>query len=109
MGNLKGILLMLLCTLLTAFGQYFLKLGVKNILSISLFFGLFLYGIGAVVMIIGLKYGDLNAMYPLVSLTIVWVSLLSFFFLGEKLTAHKLMGTGVILFGIFFITKGATK
>ncbi len=109
MGNIKGIILMLLCTVLTAFGQYFLKLGVKNIPSLSLFFGLFLYGIGAVVMIIGLKHGELNVMYPLVSLTIVWVSLLSFFFLGENLTSHKLMGMGVILSGIFFITKGANK
>jgi uncharacterized membrane protein len=109
MGNLKGISYMLACTLLTAFGQYFLKLGVSNIISINMLIGLSLYGLGAILMILALKQGDLNALYPIVSLTIVWVSILSFFLLGEELSSHKLLGTGTILFGIFFITKGGAR
>ena len=109
MGNLKGIIYMLSCTLLTAFGQYFLKLGVSDIISLNMLIGLSLYGIGAILMILALKQGDLNALYPIISLTIVWVSILSYFMLGENLSSHKLFGTGVILFGIFFITKGGVK
>ncbi len=112
----KGIILMLVCTIFTALGQFFLKQSTGDIIfdfnliyNYSLWLGLFLYGIGAFLLIFALKYGELNQLYPIVSLTFIWVTLMSFFILKESISISKISGISVIILGVFTIQRGSKK
>ena len=47
------------------------------ITSVPLFCGYFLYGLGAVLFTLALRDGELSVLYPVISLTYVWVAILS--------------------------------
>ena len=106
---------MLITTLLTSSAQLFYKLGVKdlsfNFISIiknyNILTGLFLYGIGAVLMIIALRGGELSVLYPVVATSYIWVSLLSVWFLGETMFLVKWLGVIAIFSGVVFIGLGS--
>ncbi|MAG38838.1 hypothetical protein CMO90_02010 [Candidatus Woesearchaeota archaeon] len=113
---LFAILFVVLCTFLTSAGQYFIKLGTgsitNNLLSIinfPLVGGFFLYGVGAIILIIALKYGELSVLYPFIAFSFVWVFLLSTFFLQEKIFFTNWIGLVLIMGGVSFIGKGGNK
>src|SRR3989338_902434 len=95
-----GVLIMVLCTFLTASGQLFFKYGSQQLewslsgmlTNFSLIMGFVLYGLGALVLILALRFGNLSALYPVVSLTFVWVMLISFFVLHESMNHFKISG-----------------
>ncbi len=103
-------------TLVGAFGPILLKKASEKKLSkvssliknYHLMAGVFLYGIGTLLFIPALKGGDLSILYPFVSLTYVWVSLLSVRFLGEKMNQWKWIGIGCIILGVTCIGIGSS-
>ncbi|AJF61369.1 TPA: EamA family transporter [Candidatus Woesearchaeota archaeon] len=110
MKHHKGILLALLTTFFTAAGQFFLKDGtgqipIAGIINISLLIGIVLYAGGAVVLIFALRHGELNMIYPMISLSLVWVTLISYFLLNESITPARIAGNALILTGVIFITR----
>lgn len=116
MKNLKlGILIMLVCTFFTAAGQLFLKYGSVNFGwsmmglfgNYNLILGLILYGAGALLLIIALKFGDLSVIYPFVSLTFIWVMFISFWVLGEQINNFKIGAVFFIIFGVILIARGS--
>jgi len=117
MNRSKGIILMFICTIFTAIGQILLKKGtdilVFDIISIitnfPLILGVFFYALGALLLIYALKHGELNVLYRIVSLTFVWVIMLSYVFLNETVSFSKITGTSTILLGVLLITKGGKK
>ena len=110
-----AILLVVFATLIGAFGPIFLKKAsarrlsdLKSVMSnSSLFAGLIFYAIGTLLFIPALKGGELSVLYPLVSLTYVWVSFLSVRFLQEKMNNFKWIGIGLIIIGVAFIGFGS--
>lgn len=76
------------------------------ITNYNLLLGLFLYGIGAALFILALKFGDLSATYPLVSLTFIWVMLISSVILKENINGFKISAIVFIIIGVVAITKG---
>ena len=113
--QLWAIMLVLLATLIGAFGPILLKKASARKLSrISsliknyyLFGGVSLYAIGTMMFIPALKGGDLSILYPFVSVTYIWVSLLSVKFLGEKMNKYKWIGITFIILGVTFIGIGS--
>ncbi|MBU1201188.1 MAG: EamA family transporter [Nanoarchaeota archaeon] len=110
---LFAIALVITCTFLTSFGQYFIKIGTKSIsgnalslLSFPLIGGFFLYGIGAIILIIALKYGELSVLYPFIALSFIWVFFLSFFLLRENILFANWLGLVLIILGVSFIGGG---
>lgn len=110
-----AIIIMLACTIMTSLGQLFLKLSADS-LSLNLFElianywligGVIFYGTGAVLLIIALKFGELSFVYPLVSLSFIWVALLSVKFLNEGIGPIKIVGMMFILSGVSLIGVGA--
>lgn len=111
-----AMLIVLLCTALTSVGQILFKIGsVKlswNILALitnlPLMAGFFFYGIGAVLLILALKYGELSVLYPIIALGFVWVSLLSARFLPipESMNPMKWFGVAGIIIGVTLIGYG---
>jgi len=109
-----AILLVLLCTLLGSAAQVLYKIGAKNLVmdpiriasNWHLALGLMLYGISALLLVSALRRGELSVLYPIISLSYVWVSLLSIYFFGEHMTPLKWVGIGSIIAGISFIGIG---
>lgn len=68
--------------------------------------GFILYGVSAVGFIIALKHGRLSLLYPVIATSYVWVTLLSSWVLGEKITSQHWIGIALILSGIVVIVRG---
>ena len=113
--QLWAIGLVVSATLVGAFGPILLKkASAKRLSKLSslatnyhLFGGVALYAIGTLLFIPALKGGDLSVLYPFVSLSYIWVSLLSVKFLGEKMNKFKWIGIALIIVGVSFIGLGS--
>lgn len=110
--TLIAIFLVVLCTVFTSFGQYFIKqgavsiVGIYSILSLPLVLGLVLYAIGSILLIIALRKGDLSLIYPFVSLSFVWVALIGVFLIGESISLVHIFGIGSIFLGVVLTGLG---
>jgi drug/metabolite transporter (DMT)-like permease len=113
--NIKlGIGIMVLCTLFTALGQLFFKYSSEsfqlNLISLitnhNLILGFFFYGLGAILLIVALKFGDLSVIYPFVSLTFIWVMIISTTVFGETIGSFKINAVILIILGIILISGG---
>ena len=109
-----GIVIMILCTLLTAFGQLFFKYSSQdlqlNFISLitnhNLILGFLFYGVGAVLLIMALRFGDLSVIYPFISLTFIWVMIISIIVFNEKVNSFKINAIILIILGIMMIGGG---
>jgi uncharacterized membrane protein len=112
----KPILLVIFCTIFTSAGQIFFKLASQNLNSLNdiftnyfLILGFISYGLGSVLMIIALKYGDLSLVYPFVALSFVWVTLLSIILFEEMVYLINWFGIIAIIVGVSLIGYGSSK
>ncbi len=107
--------LVLLATTIGALGALFLKYGANTMtrqrklsfLNLRLLFGIFLYGFSSIFFLAALKNGELSVLYPLTSLSYIWISLLSIKMLGEKMNFYKWLGIAGILLGVSLIGLGS--
>jgi drug/metabolite transporter (DMT)-like permease len=115
--------LMFLFTFLGATAQMLMKTGVARpdptlwsyLTNLPLIVGYSLYGLGAVLFTIALRDGELSVLYPVISLTYVWVSILSVPILHESFDIHtwrgasKAAGIVTIVAGVGVLGKGQKK
>jgi len=100
------LILAIVSTLLGAWGALFLKRSnpeprlIKLLTNTSLGLGLGLYGVSTIVFIFALKFGELTIVYPLTSLTYVWITIISKKFLNERISVQRWLGIGLIITGI---------
>lgn len=81
--------------------------GFSAMASLYILSGLFAAGLAALAWIAALSRYDLSSVYPLLSLNFVLVPLLSVHFFGESMDAFKLVGTAIIVFGVFVFSASA--
>ena len=106
-----AIVLMILCTFFTSTAQLLYKSGANklefNLMSIisnwNIFLGLFLYGIGAILLIVALKWGQVTILYPILASSFIWVTLGSSYFFGEIISLSRWIGVLFIIIGILMI------
>ncbi len=92
------------CTVLGAFGALFLKEGSSHILpNKKIIIGVLFYGIAMVIGIAALRFGDLSVLYPINSMTYIWVTILSRYRLGEEINMFKIIGISLIVVGVSII------
>jgi multidrug transporter EmrE-like cation transporter len=115
------VVLVLLFTLLAATAQMLMKLGTNQFkphsnlfdlamdlaTNIPLIAGLALYGIGTGMMIVALKHGELSLLYPIISLSYVWVAILSVMLFHEEMNPLKIAGICVIMTGVAVLGRGS--
>jgi uncharacterized membrane protein len=112
----EAIALVFLCTFLTAAGQIFLKIGSRNLSfnilnllgNLPLITGFVFYALGAIILVIALKHGELSVLYPIIAMSFVWIGFLSIVFLNEIMNVWKWAGIITIILGICFIGKGGS-
>ena len=103
--------LVVFATIIGSVGSLYLKRASKRfrfsfrgIFNFELMFGAFLYFLATLVFISALRKGNLNVLYPITSLSYIWVALLSVRFLKEKMNYLKWGGVFLIVFGVIVIT-----
>ena len=111
---------LLLVSVLTAVGgQFFLKLGALKlgkvnagnalshvigiVLTPELVFGLFLYGLSAVLYILLLTRINLSIMGPAVSIGYIFSVMLGYFYFKEAIPISRIVGLGFITFGVVLV------
>jgi len=124
---IQKFLLMLLLIFVAALGNLFFKLGLSQaplpeIHSLKdIFQAIFIllknrwiwlvflaYGPGALLYLYLLRKSELSYFFPVMtSLVIVAVLSLSWIFLKEGITAWRIIGTALIVLGVFFVAKSA--
>jgi drug/metabolite transporter (DMT)-like permease len=114
----RSVVLVIVFTVLSATAQVLMKSGANNLrvnatlpgilANVPLFAGLALYGIGAALMILALRHGQLSLLYPMISLSYVWVAILSVLIFHETMSPLKVGGILVIMAGVGILGKGST-
>ena len=106
------------CTILGAAAQILLKTGANQLThptvfgvltSIPLMGGLSLYGLSTVLLVLALRDGELSMLYPVIALTYVWVTLLSFLIFHDRVNPFKLLGIVTIVIGVGILGRGQRK
>jgi drug/metabolite transporter (DMT)-like permease len=105
----RSVLLVFFCTLIGAAAQIFFKLGANSIArptpvqilsNPSLLLGYSLYAISTGLLVLALRKGQLSILYPIISLTYVWVTLLSMLIFKESLNPFKGLGLAIVVLGV---------
>ncbi len=110
MRQKSALILALICTLCTSAGQLFWKLGADPLNYIWLFFGFMFYGLGALLMILALRSGDLSFVHPLLATSYIWVTILSVVvFPTDTLNIWKISGVAVIIVSVILLSIGSTR
>ncbi len=112
-----AIMIVVFVTLLTSSAQMLYKFSANKleldfyalITNYYLFSGLFLYGIGAIFLIIALKYGEVSVLYPIIATSYVWVAVMAWLFAGESLSLLKIAGIALIVVGVAAIGVGGGR
>lgn len=97
--HLKGVILMIIASIAVATGQFLWKLSAGDI-NAYMFIGFALYGIGALLMIVALKYGELSVLHPIMAFSYVVAFLLSVFVLHEPFHKIQLVGMVIIIIAV---------
>ena len=106
-------------TFMAAIGQTFMKQGAAKLsdgvtLSIlladtPLWIGLVIYCCGAGLVILALRHGELNVLYPIISLSNVWVAIFAVTMFHESMTAVRALGILTIVAGVAILGRGASR
>ena len=114
----QSTVLVFLCTVFGAAAQVLIKAGANTLTSnnplamlhnANLLVGYCLYGLNTVLLTLALKDGELSILYPVISLTFIWVMFLSLVFFKESISVPKILGVLVIVAGVAVLGKGGRK
>lgn len=97
--------MILLAALLTCLGQLTWKLAAEGDSLLLLLPGFALYGCGALLMILAMRFGELSVLHPMLSVGYVLSVALGSLVLHEEVTASKTLGIGVIILGLVFLSR----
>lgn len=107
------------CTLLGAAGQILIKLGANSLTHTTnpvamltnpaVFSGYVLYGLMTVLFVFALRDEELSILYPVISLTYVWVTALSVAVFREAVSAARIAGLAIIVLGVAVLGRNGRK
>ena len=100
--------------MLGAIAQILMKVGMTHftpdpmaiLRNVPLLAGYALYGINTLLMVLALRDGELSMLYPIIALTYVWVTLLSYGLLHETPNFFKNVGITTIMVGVGVLGRG---
>jgi multidrug transporter EmrE-like cation transporter len=109
LSRYQPVLLVFGCTILGAAAQILMKTGANQLThpgllamatSLPLMAGYSLYGLSTVLLVLALRDGELSLLYPVIALTYVWVTFLSFMIFHDNINVWKLCGISLIVGGV---------
>ena len=111
----RSVVLVFCCTFAGAAAQIFFKLGANTLTkptpiqilsNPSLLFGYSLYALSTCLLVLALRKGQLSILYPIISLTYVWVALLSMIIFKETMNIYKAVGLAIVVAGVAVLGRG---
>ena len=114
----QPVALVFCCTILGAAAQVLMKTGANHLAhpgligmatNIPLMGGYCLYGLSTLLLVVALKDGELSLLYPVIALTYVWVTMLSFLIFHDDINPWKLAGIVLIVAGVAVLGKGGKR
>jgi len=113
----RAVALVFVCTVLNAAAQLLFKRAsghfslnlMDDVTNVWLIGGLLLYGGFTLAMVLALRQGELSMLYPIISLSYVWVTLLSYTVLHEKPNMPKTVGIVLIVVGVAVLGRGGKR
>src|SRR5215470_6906131 len=113
----RAVTLVCACTVFGAIAQILMKIGMKHfspeplalITNYPLIAGYGLYGLNTVMMVLALREGELSMLYPIIALTYVWVTLLSYTLLHEPSNLFRNIGITSIVVGVAVLGRGVKR
>jgi multidrug transporter EmrE-like cation transporter len=114
----QSIALVFSCTVFGAAAQILIKSGANALSSTSplamitnlpLMAGYSLYGISTILLVLALRDGELSILYPVISLTYVWVTFLSVLFFKDSMNFFKIIGVFIIVTGVAVLGRKDKK
>ena len=107
------------CTILAAAGQILMKLGANSLTHTTsplamltnppVFVGYVLYGLMTVLFVFAVRDEELSLLYPIISLTYVWVTALSAVFFRESMNPARLLGIATIVLGVCVLGRDGKR
>ena len=114
------------CTILGAVAQILIKVGMSPahldiagkgliplvlavITDLPLMAGYACYGLFTIAMVLALREGELSKLFPIISLTYVWVTLLSYWLLKDTPNWYKNSGIAIIVLGVAILGQGGER
>jgi undecaprenyl phosphate-alpha-L-ara4N flippase subunit ArnE len=117
--KIRAVWMVIAFTLIATPAQLLFKAGaarLKDHLSVAnlvadypLILGLALYGVAAALMILALRHGELSVLYPIISLSYVWVAIAAVLVFHESMNAIKVAGIATIIFGVAILGRAGSK
>lgn len=101
------------CALLGGTAQVMLKKGADSFSIATLFsnyylvVGILLYGVAFIGYVFALRFGKLSILYPLIALSYVFVLIGSRVFIHEPISMRQVMGSLVIIVGVWLVSGGS--
>ena len=118
----RSVLLVFGCTVFGAAAQVLIKMSagslridtpatlISSLLhSWMLLAGFSLYGGSTVLLVLALRHGHLSLLYPVISLTFVWVTILSVAIFHDSMNGLKLAGIAIIVGGVAILGKDGAR
>lgn len=114
---MNAIIIIIISVVFAALGQISWKVGLNQAGSLNLsslpsvllnplvLLGFFMYGMSTIFWLAALSKKDLSFVYPFISLTYVFVLILSSLVLKESIGMNKLLGTLAIILGLIVISR----
>jgi drug/metabolite transporter (DMT)-like permease len=112
------------CTILGAAAQILIKVGMDRlhptaaglvplvmamVSNVALVCGYGCYGLFTVAMVLALREGELSKLFPIIALTYVWVTLLSYWLLKDTPNWYKNAGILTIVIGVAILGQGGER
>ena len=105
------------CTVLNAIAQILFKMAAHNLVltpmglatNLPLIGGCAFYGLFTIAMVVALREAELSVMYPIIALSYVWVTLLTYWLLKEPPNLYKNLGILTIVIGVAVLGRGGKK
>ena len=118
----RSVALVACCTILGAAAQILMKHGANHLANhglldfvlatlrnLPLMTGYTLYGVSTLLLVLALRDGELSLLYPVIALTYVWVTALSFLIFHETVNPYKIAGIVSIVVGVAVLGRGGRK
>lgn len=74
-----------------------------------LLLGYSLHACNAFLLIMALRHGELSVLFPILSLSYIWVDLLSLYFFHEHMNVWKTAGILLVMGGVALLGRASTK
>jgi multidrug transporter EmrE-like cation transporter len=102
---LVGVLLNAAAQLLLKAGTNAMPLGLRLAIEPHILAGLACYVVSVAVWIVALSRVPVSIAYPMLSIGYVVNAIAAWYLLGEAVTPMRLVGIGIIVFGVFIVAR----